>query len=107
MLPFAIVVTRIYIFFVTYTTEGEDYQGFTQEIEFPSASTMTVSVMLTGDSVVEGSEWFIGHLRGTTNNGVILTTESINITILDDDSELLDIYGCVFTVLLLSACIKK
>ena len=81
---------------MTYTTEGEDYQGLTQEIEFTSASTMTVSVMLTGDSVVEGSEWFVGHLRGTTNNGVILTTESINITILDDDSELLDIHMAVF-----------
>ena len=48
---------------------------------------MTVSAVLVGDSVVEGSEWFIGHLRGTTNNGVILTRDSINITIIDDDSE--------------------
>ena len=68
--------------------EGGDYQGLSQVIEFTAESTMTVPVVLVDDSVVEGSEWFIGHLRGTTNNGVILTSDSINITIIDDDSKL-------------------
>ena len=44
--------------------------------------------MIVGDSTVEGDEWFLGHLRGTNNDGVILTTDTINITITDDDSEL-------------------
>ena len=68
--------------------EGGDYQGLSQVIEFTGESTMTLSVVLVDDSVVEGSEWFTAHLRGTTNNGVILTNDSLNITLLDDDSEL-------------------
>ena len=56
-------------------------------IVFSVASTVTVSVMIIGDSTVEGDEWFIGRLRGTANAGVILTTDTINVTITDDDSE--------------------
>ena len=56
-------------------------------IVFSAASTVTVSVMIIGDSTVEGDEWFIGRLRGTANDGVILTTDTINVTITDDDCE--------------------
>ena len=49
-------------------------------IVFSVASTVTVSVMIIGDSTVEGDEWFIGRLRGTANDGVILTTDTINVT---------------------------
>ena len=68
-------------------TEGSDYQGLTKVIEFANDSVVTVTVVLLGDLVVEGDEWFIGRLRGTANNGIILTRDTINITIQDDDSE--------------------
>ena len=67
---------------------GADYSAMDQVIEFVSASVVTVSVTLFGDSVVEGDEWFIGRLHGTSTSGVILTQDSVNITILDDDSKL-------------------
>lgn len=51
-------------------------------------SSVTVMVTLIEDDVVEGDEWFLGHLRPVMNNGVIITMNSINITIIDDDSEL-------------------
>jgi hypothetical protein len=79
-------------------TEGGDYQGLSQVIEFTAESTMTVPAVLVGDSVVEGSEWFIGHLRGTTNNGVILTSDSINITIIDDDSVNISFSALSYTI---------
>ena len=56
-------------------------------IEFANDSVVTVAVVLLGDSIVEGDEWFIGRLRGTANSGVILTRDTINITIQDDDSQ--------------------
>lgn len=51
-------------------------------------TVVTVMVTLIEDDVVEGDEWFLGHLRPVMNNGVIITMNSINITIIDDDSEL-------------------
>ena len=56
-------------------------------IEFTSESTIDVTITLVGDTVVEGDEWFIGSLRRFNNKGIILTMESINITIKDDDSK--------------------
>ena len=47
---------------------------------------MTVPVGLFDDLVVEGNEWFRGRLCGTSMGGVILTQDSVNITIDDDDS---------------------
>ena len=67
---------------------GSDYSAMDQVIEFVSASVVTVSITLFEDSVVEGDEWFIGCLHGTSMSGVILTQDSVNITILDDDSKL-------------------
>jgi hypothetical protein len=67
-------------------TAGSDYSAMDQVIEFVSASVVTVSITLFEDSVVEGDEWFIGCLHGTSMSGVILTQDSVNITILDDDS---------------------
>ena len=66
---------------------GDDYVNTTQVIEFTSASTQTVSVSLIGNSVVEGDKWFVGRLRGTAMGGVILTQDSVNIMIEEDDSE--------------------
>lgn len=48
---------------------------------------MNVSIGLFGDSVVEGDERFRGRLRGTNMSGVIVTQDSIDITIVDDDSK--------------------
>ena len=73
-----------------------DYQGLPQVIEFTSESTLTVSVTLLGDSIVEGDEWFLGHLRGVINRGVIINKDTVNITIEDDDSEYIHMFPCIY-----------
>ena len=73
---------------ILYFVAGSDFDpDSAQVIEFTSASVVNIIIGLFGDSVVEGEEWFRGRLRGTNMSGVIVRQDSINITIVDDDSK--------------------
>lgn len=66
---------------------GLDYASSTQLIEFLSSGSRQAYISILNDTVFEGNESFTARLRSTPMNGVNLIQDSLNITILEDDSE--------------------
>ena len=64
-----------------------DYSSTTQLIEFISSGSSKISITILDDTVYEGDESFTARLNGTTMGGVNLTTDTLNITIQEDDSK--------------------
>ena len=54
-------------------------------------SSASVSVPITNNTVFEASEMFSGSLSAVTEN-VVIGADTANVTIMDDDGELMSLY---------------
>ncbi|SDD06044.1 Calx-beta domain-containing protein [Pedobacter soli] len=88
-------------FSVNYTTTngtaiaGQDYTATSGTLNFPAnsaaGSTLTFTVPITDDNIVEPSETFNGTLTGVTGGLVTIGTGSAAVTIIDNDSSVASI----------------
>ena len=72
-------------------TGVSDYTSVSRMVTFSAGqSNASVSVPITNDNVIEDSEMFSGSLSAVTEN-VDIVADSANVTIMDDDGELMSI----------------
>ena len=69
-----------------------DYQAVTRTITFSSSvSTVSVTVTIFDDSILESTENFVGNLTDPqSQTGISLTPSIANVNIMDNDGKLID-----------------
>ena len=69
-----------------------DYQAVTRTITFSSSvSTVSVTVTIFDDSILESTENFVGNLTDPqSQTGISLTPSIANVNITDNDGKLID-----------------
>ena len=72
-------------------TGVSDYTSVSRMVTFSAGqSNASVSVPISNDNVIEDSEMFSGSLSAVTEN-VDIGADTANVTIMDDDGELMSI----------------
>ena len=75
-------------------TGVSDYTSVLRMVTFSAGqSNASVNVPITNDTVIEASEMFSGSLSAVTEN-VHIGADTANVTIMDDDGELVSILCC-------------
>lgn len=75
------------VIFAPFILEELDYQGFVEDLTFDvSESRKCFDIGLVDDSILENDEFFT-ILLASTNERILILTNSCTVTIIDDDSK--------------------